>query len=96
MNTQTRRENRIAFRKLVLKAFGLLTGNFDFQKSRIQINGTLVPVWNARTQDLVAYMVSKGGDFRNVRSLEDLRQVVRASQIERVPQPQLRKALAAR
>lgn len=76
-----------AFRKLILKGFGKITGNFDFQSTRIRIGEQSIPVWDARTQDLVRYMISKGGDFADIHSLEDIRRVVRAGQQKPVPRP---------
>jgi hypothetical protein len=76
-----------AFRKLILKGFGKITGNFDFQSTRIRIGEQSIPVWNVRTQDLIRYMISKGGDFANIHSVENIRRVVRAEQQKPVPRP---------
>ncbi|MDY7013679.1 MAG: hypothetical protein SVX43_08825 [Cyanobacteriota bacterium] len=83
-------QNRKNFRKLILKAFGLLTGNYQFQTIRIRVNSTWVSVWDARTEELIRYMIDKNGDFRNIHSLQDIRRVVRQASSKSVPKPRLR------
>lgn len=61
------------FRKMLLKAWGNTTGNFDFQSTRIRIAGHLQTVWQTPDSLLIQYMIDKGGDFRSIHSLNDIR-----------------------
>lgn len=65
------------FRRMILKAFGNLTQKWDFQNIKITVNGRLQKLWNTRDKDLINYMIEKGGDFRNIHSLEDIRVAAR-------------------